>query len=109
MIPQEARDQVGLHVAILKIGGSNSRRWIDELAARQSADGPLRLSLTFQPAPNALFDALGRGSRIVDYSLLLGNLLFEVRDVLLDACALQGITFARKLVERIGQLILKCI
>ena len=70
--------RAGFDGAILKIGGRQRRRRIDELRARRPAHGPLRLALAGETAFDARRGLLRRLGRVGKHRLLPGNRLLQL-------------------------------
>ena len=74
-----------LEVTVLKPGGGDQRRRVNELAMRDPADRLGGLALAFQPDVDALLDPLLRCLGVVDDLLLLSDLPLQFGDVFPDA------------------------
>ena len=88
---EEVADELCVEVAILKPGGSDQRRRVDELGLGFGADGFFGLAHALQTTVDGLLDPLFGGLGIIDDGLLLGDLALELGYVVLDAGLLIGL------------------
>ena len=72
-------------MTVLKVGGGDQRRRVDELARRDPADRLGGLALAFQTGIDSFVDLLLRFLRVVDDLLLLRDLPLQLVDVFPDA------------------------
>ena len=72
-------------MTVLKPGGGDQRRRVNELAKRNPADRLGGLAFAFQPGLDTLLDPLLRCLRVVDDLLLLSDLPLQLGHVFADA------------------------
>ena len=88
IIVQEIADKVGLNMPVLEIGGSYCWWMIDEFRMCNAAYRSFRLALPLDSPGDALFNPFCCSFRVIDDTLLIFDLFFQERDLILDSCLL---------------------